>query len=87
MRKLKISIAMSLIALLSILGAGSVGARERANPHSCMGQDMGGFAREDGQAWGQTVADTAQEEEPFGSENWGQAMVAHLEGGGSCAEE
>lgn len=82
----------ALIALLSIVGAGTAAAAA-PNPPNCMGKDMGFWAREgsiagvtgdatfdSGSGWGRFVAQTAQSEDPFGEDNWGQAMVAHLAG-------
>lgn len=92
MRNLKISIIVSLVALLSIVAAGSVSAAA-PNPPNCMGKDMGLWAREgsiagvtgledfdSGVGWGRFVARNAQSESPFGAENWGHAMTAHLAG-------
>jgi hypothetical protein len=89
---LRISIVVSLIALLSIVGAGSASAAA-PNPPNCMGKDMGFWAREgstagvtgpftfeSGRGWGQFVADQAREDSPFGQDNWGQGMKAHLAG-------
>lgn len=89
MRKLKFSIAVSMIALLSILAAGTAAAAP-PNPPNCMGKDMGLWAREgsstaagtgfadfgSGAGWGGFVADNAR-----GSAGlWGQSMVDHLAG-------
>ena len=89
MRKLKFSIAVSLIALLSI-GAAGTAAAAPPNPPNCMGKDMGLWAREgssiedgtgfadfeSGAGWGRFVAQNAQ-----GSAGaWGQSMVDHLAG-------
>lgn len=89
MRKLKFSIVVSLIALLSIMAAGTASAAA-PNPPNCMGKDMGLWAREgssiedgtgladfeSGAGWGGHVAQNAR-----GSAGaWGQAMVAHLAG-------
>ena len=92
MRKLKISIAASLIALLSIVTAGTASAAA-PNPPNCMGKDMGLWAREgsiagvtspysftSGSGWGRFVAQQAQLASPFGQDNWGHAMTAHLAG-------
>lgn len=92
MRKPKIAIVVSLIALLSIACAGTVSAAA-PNPPNCMGKDMGLWAREgseegvtgsatfeSGRGWGQFVASQAREDSPFGEANWGQAMTAHLAG-------
>lgn len=92
MRKLKTSIAVSLVALLSVAAVGTVSAAA-PNPPNCMGKDMGFWAREgsiagvtgpatfeSGVGWGRFVAQNAQSESPFGSENWGHAMTAHLAG-------
>lgn len=92
MRKLKISIIASLVVVGSIIGAGSAAAAA-PNPPNCMGKDMGYWAREgsiagvtgvtsfeSGVGWGEFVAHNAQSEEPFGEQNWGHAMTAHLAG-------
>lgn len=92
MRLLKISIVVSLVALLSIVVAGTVSAAA-PNPPNCMGKDMGFWAREgsiagvtgpatfeSGAGWGQFVAQNAPSESPFGEKNWGHAMTAHLAG-------
>jgi len=92
MRKLKISIAASLIALFSIVAAGTASAAA-PNPPNCMGKDMGLWAREgsiagvtgvadfaSGAGWGGFVAQQAQLPSPFGQDNWGHAMTAHLAG-------
>jgi hypothetical protein len=88
MRKVKISIAVSLITLVSIAAAGPVAAAA-PNPPSCMGVDMGTWAREgstagvtgpatfdSGSGWGGHVAQNAR----FSAGAWGQAMVDHLAG-------
>jgi hypothetical protein len=89
---LKISIVVSLIALLSIMGVGTALAAA-PNPPNCMAVDMSTWAREgsiagvtgdatftSGSGWGRYVASQAQLPSPFGQDNWGQAMVAHLAG-------
>lgn len=84
---LRISVVVSLIALLSIVGAGTASAAA-PNPPNCMGKDMGLWAREgssiadgtgyadftSGSGWGRFVAQSAR------TEAWGPAMVAHLAG-------
>lgn len=89
MRKLKFSIAVSLIALLSIVAVGTAAAAPPIPPN-CMGKDMGLWAREgssiedgtgfadfeSGAGWGGHVAQNAR-----GSAGvWGQSMVDHLAG-------
>lgn len=82
----------ALIALLSIVGAGTAAAAA-PNPPNCMGKDMGFWAREgsiagetgaatftSGSGWGRFVAYQAQLPSPFGQDNWGHAMTAHLAG-------
>lgn len=88
----RISIVVSLIALLSIVGAGTAAAAA-PNPPNCMAVDMSTWARDgstagvtgdytftSGSGWGRFVASQAQLPSPFGQDNWGQAMVAHLAG-------
>jgi len=88
MRKLKFSIAVSLIAVLSIVAAGTASAAP-PNPPNCMGKDMGLWAREgsiegvtgvadfeSGAGWGGYVAENAR----GSAGDWGQAMVDHLAG-------
>ena len=84
---LRISIVVSLVAVLSILGAG-IASAAAPNPPNCMGKDMGLWAREgssiadgtgyadftSGSGWGRFVAQSAQ------TEAWGPSMVAHLAG-------
>jgi len=85
---LRISIVVSLIALLSIVGAGTAAAAA-PNPPNCMGKDMGLWAREgstagvtgpatfdSGSGWGGHVAQNAR----GSASDWGQAMVDHLAG-------
>lgn len=92
MRKLKVLSIGSLIAVFSIVAAGAASAAP-PNPPNCMGKDMGFWAREgsiagetgpatfeSGSGWGHFVAQNAQSEDPFGQDNWGQAMTAHLAG-------
>lgn len=90
---LRISIVVSLIALLSIVGAGTAAAAA-PNPPNCMGKDMGFWAREgsiagetgdatftSGAGWGGYVAQNAQAQGSlFGYDTWGHAMKAHLDG-------
>ncbi len=89
---LRISIVVSLIALLSIVGTGTASAAA-PNPPNCMAVDMSTWAREgsiagetgdstftSGSGWGRFVASQAQLPSPFDQDNWGQAMVAHLAG-------
>jgi hypothetical protein len=89
---LRISIVVSLIALLSIVGAGTAAAAA-PNPPNCMAVDMSTWARDgstagvtgpytftSGSGWGRFVASQAPLPSPFGQDNWGQAMVAHLAG-------
>jgi len=89
---LRISIVVSLIALLSIVGAGTASAAA-PNPPNCMAVDMSTWAREgstagvtgpytftSGAGWGRFVAQQAQLPSPFGQDNWGHAMTAHLAG-------
>lgn len=88
MRKLRIAIAASLIALLSIVGAGTASAAA-PNPPNCMAKDMSLWAREgssffgftSGAGWGGFLALNAQAQGSlFGQETFGAAMVAHLAG-------
>ena len=82
----RISIVVSLMALLSGVGAGTASAAA-PNPPNCMGKDMGLWAREgsvagvtgfvnftSGSGWGRFVAQNAR------TGAWGPAMVAHLAG-------
>jgi len=89
---LRISIVVSLIALLSIVGAGTAAAAA-PNPPNCMAVDMSTWARDgstagvtgpdtftSGSGWGRFVAYQAQLPSPFGQDNWGHGMTAHLAG-------
>lgn len=92
MRKLKILTVGGLFVVVSLLSAGAASAAA-PNPPNCMGKDMGFWAREgsiagvtgpatfeSGSGWGEFVKLNAQSEQPFGQENWGRAMTAHLAG-------
>ena len=86
------SIMVAAVAALALAGAGlgfgTAASADPADPPNCMGKDMGRWAREgnpefgftSGSGWGHFAAQNAQAEDPFGQENMGQAMVAHLAG-------
>lgn len=85
----RISIVVSLIALLSIVGAGTASAAA-PNPPNCMAVDMSTWAREgstffgftSGAGWGGFIAQNAQDPTSiFGQDTLGHAMVVHLAGG------
>lgn len=89
MRKVKVSVAMAALSLLSIVGAGTASAAPPNQPN-CMGKDMGLWAREgstffgftSGAGWGAFIAQNAQDPTSiFGADTLGQAMVIHMAGG------
>ena len=83
--------ALTLVAGIATLTLSlSTGTASAAapNPPNCMAKDMSLWAREgsgffdftSGAGWGGFVAQNAQAPSPFGQDNFGHAMTAHLAG-------
>lgn len=76
-----------LFATLMSASAGTASAAP-PNPPNCMAVDMGTWAREgstafdfsSGAGWGRYLSTQAKSDSPFGADNLGAAMVAHLAG-------
>ena len=82
-----LTLVAGFAALTLSLSTGTASAAA-PNPPNCMGKDMGLWAREgnsvfgfeSGSGWGGFVAQNAQAPSPFGQDNFGHAMTAHLAG-------